>query len=60
MAVDRTMSNETWKRIVELLWRIRRRAERANDIDMLTESDQAILLLKQLSVEILTEDERAA
>jgi serine/threonine protein kinase len=60
MAIDRTMSNETWERIVELLWRIRRRAERANDIDMLTESDQAILLLKQLSVEILTEDERAA
>ncbi len=53
------MSKKTWEEIDELLWKIHCRAERANDLDTLRESDRAIALLRNLSGEILMKDERA-
>ena len=60
MTIDRTMSKETRDKIDELLWKIHRRADRANDLDTLKESDRAIAFLGNLSLELLMEDERAA
>ena len=59
MTVDRIMSNKTWERIDNLLWNIHRRAERARDLDTLKESDRAIALLRNLSMEVQMEDEKA-
>ena len=59
MAIDRPMSSLTWKEIDDLLWKIHRRADKTKDLDTLRDSDRAIPLLKNLSLEIQMEDEKA-
>ena len=59
MAVDRQMSKRTWEKIDGLLRNIALRAAKIKDNDTYREADMAVALLRNLSMEIKMEDEKA-
>ncbi|MGA2468524.1 MAG: hypothetical protein ABSH06_29805 [Thermodesulfobacteriota bacterium] len=60
MAANPEMSKKTWERIDELLHEIMHRARKIRDDEIYRKADQCTALLRNLSMEILMEDEKAA